>query len=205
MEIDMSKMWKWAFLLLLAALAMGATTFIGANDRDYKTLRAISASDDTGPAAEDCNATAAQALIDADTAVRMRQGSRTNLIESRGITLITFSLTDATGEIANWSLYGIKQDGSPLEFVAHGTATAGATETDDGGNTFYANAITVTQESWNALVTVIDGYQWNLGTGAVANGGIAKLKIDSCEYKYLYMLMSKSTCATMGARVSSYF
>lgn len=178
----------------------------GSNDRMYETLRAVSTSDDTGPAAGDCNETAADALIDAGTAVRILGGRTSDSDEFRGSAEVTFTLTDATGETATWALYAIRTDGCPLEFVAYGTCTAGATVVDSAASSYYASAISITVgDKWLKSVVAIDGYQYNMGTGAVANGGVAKLYFDTCEYEYFVMYMAKGTCASMGAEVATFY
>jgi len=199
------KRWQLLLTIVVACLLVGASAYRGTNDRDYNVLRTLSATDDTGPAATDCNATAADALISASTAKMIYRGRTSQFDTHRGNVTITFAITNATGEVADWALYGIKMNSSPLEFIAYGNATAGVTETDaTGGATFYADDITITQSSWNSSVSVIDGYQFNMGTGVVTDGGIAKLLIDSCEYKYLVMYMAKDTCASMGADFTTY-
>ena len=155
---------------------------------EYKTLRAVSATADTGLTAT----TAKYSDVAADI---VPLGSS----EQLGSASIIFKGTDATAETANWALYAIRDVDAAPEFVAHGTATLGATETGEDGD-YYANTIVVTKESWLRPVEVTAGYQWNITTpGAVANGGIAKLSFDGMEYKYFLLQMTKGTCATCGA------
>ena len=196
-------MFKKAFIaiVLLSCTLLQAQ---GENDRTYKTLRAVSATDDTGYTAAGTYLTTVPA-----EAVEVYGYKRGPNNENRGTQAIVFRITNATGETATWSLWGMKNnqlgntEGPTVEFVAYGTATAGSTVTNNAGE-YWANAITVTGQAWNSPLKVVPGIQYNLGTGLVANGGIAKLILDSCEYKYFIMKMAKGTCATMGADVGTY-
>jgi hypothetical protein len=153
---------------------------------NYRTLRAVSATDDTGLAADGAKYSDVSSLLVPTLNVQAGEVS------------IIFKGTDATDETMNWCLYAVRDINSPAEFIAHGTATIGATETG-ADDEYYADTITVTKEAWLRPLNKIDGYQYNLGTGAITSGGIAKLSFDTMEYKYLICLMSKGTCATCGA------
>jgi len=159
--------------------------------RTYRTLRAISATDDTGFAANETNWTSA-----GGSAVRIALAR-----EQTGSVHIIFKGTDAENETMNWCLYAFKGDNCPPEFVAYGTATLGASETGEA-NEFYADTITITKQDWYRDLVPKAAYQYDLGTGEVAGGGIASILIDMCEFEHLICLMSKGTCATMGADFS---
>ena len=153
---------------------------------NYRVLRAVSATDDTGLAADGVDYDSIK-----DSLVGIKPGQR-------GEVTIIFKGTDANNETLNWNLFAVKGVGSPAEQVAYGTAILGATQTGET-NEFYADTIAITGQKWLRTVSAIQGLQYNLGTGAVSGAGIAKLTFDSMEYEYLYMLMSKGTCATCGA------
>jgi len=190
---------KKALTILVALLVLIGTAYgAGVNDRAYKTLRAVSATNDSGLPAHAVAWASVRGQV-----VEVMPGKTNELAENRGIASIVFKLTDATGEIANWALWAVKEEGCPAEFVAYGTCTAGATKTG-ATNEYYANTIAITKSVWPGVVKSVEGYQYDLGTGAVTNGGIAKLVVDSCEYRYLICKMRKSTCATMGADLGTY-
>jgi hypothetical protein len=154
----------------------------------YKTLRAVSATDDTGLAAGGAKwSDVSSIVVPID-------------YSAIGMAHIIFRIQNAANEIANWLLYLVKGVGSPAEFVAHGTATAGLTETGVS-NEFYADQIAITKQSWYSTVKYIPGYQWNLGTGEVAGAGIGKLAFDTYEYGSAILLMSRNTCLAAGADI----
>lgn len=177
-------------LIILLFLSLGTSE--PPRNTPYKTLRAISSTNDTGLAADGAKWSNISSSVE-----------RTGNI-GRGGVIIIFKLTDATSETANWVLYGAKTRNCPAEFIAYGTCTAGSTQTGET-NEYYANAITITNQDWLKTVSIVDGYQYNLGTGVVTNGGISKLFFDSCEYEYLLCLMSKGTCATAGAEFGTFY
>lgn len=156
-------------------------------DRKYKTLRAVSATDDTGLAAGG----AKYSDVSGDLVALGSEGQL-------GEIAIVFKGTDAADEDMNWCLYAVRDEDQPAEYIAHGTATLGATGTGNT-NEYYADTITITNSDWVKPLTVTGGYQYNLGTGEVAGAGIAKLNFDGFECKFLLCLMSKGTCATCGA------
>jgi len=162
-----------------------------ATSTGYKVLRAVSATDDTGLAAGGAKYSDVSSSLVAITP------------SQRGMIHIYFKGTDAENENGNWVLYAVKGTDAPAEFVAYGTFTLGLTQTGETDE-FYADTIVITVQNWIKTVSVVDGYQYNLGTGAL-NGGVAKLVFDSCEYEYLYMLMSKGTCATGGADMANFY
>jgi hypothetical protein len=153
---------------------------------NYRTLRAVSATNDTGLAADGAKFDDVKDLL------------VPTLNAQAGEVSIIFKGTDATSEVMNWCLYAVRDDDCPAEYVAHGTATLGATETGKADE-YYASTITVTNQDWLRTINIVDGYQFNLGTGAVTNGGIAKISFDTMEYKYLICLMSKDDNTTGGA------
>ena len=182
-------------VLILASLFVLGSTH--GTTRHWITLRAVSSTDDTG----------------LDAAEAKWSGLPTGIIEIHaksplddpiGALTFIFKLTDSADETANWCLYATKGVGSPAEFVAYGTCTAGLTQT---GNTdeFYADTIVITVQNWYKTLSIKAGYQYDLGTGVVTGGGISALSLDSCEYTDWLMLMSKGTCLTMGAEFSNFY
>lgn len=119
-----------------------------------------------------------------------------------GVDIVRFRGKGATGSTCNWCYVGIKDKGEPPELIAYGTATLGVTAT---GNTdeYWFNTITIAYECWYSSIRYIPGYQYNLGTGVVTNGGIGKLFVDGNNYRFRMMFMSKGTCTAMGADYST--
>ncbi len=156
----------------------------------WTALRVVSATDDTGPAADGVDWTS----MDEDAYVNVKS---TSLAGNKlgGIEII-FKGTDAADEVTNWALYAA-ESGGPAICVAYGTATLGATETGTA-DTFYADTITVTASGWPGGVSVTTNTQYNMGTGAVAGAGIATMYLDTREYEYFTMKMEKDTAASMG-------
>jgi hypothetical protein len=166
-----------------------------ANPRKYTELRAMSASDDTGPAANGATWAAlgsiAKEVLDRNDARRI------------GGIHIRIKGTDADNEAGAWSLLAAKEQGEPFQTVAYGTYTLGATQTGNE-NEFYADTITITGSSWPTSVSVTTGLQYNLGTGVVAGAGIALLSVDTLEHRYWILKMNTDTAATCGAEYTTF-
>lgn len=156
----------------------------------YKVLRATSTTDDTGLAAAGAVWTSISTIV---YPVRSSDSK-----EQKGIVAIRFKGVGATATTMNWVLYAVKESGEPAQFVAYGTAEIGTTATGVTDE-YYANTITITVEHWLSALSYIEGYQYNLGTGEVASGGIALVVFDSYEHTYLILKMSKGTCTSCGA------
>lgn len=171
-------------------MAMGAAWSSAGTLAAYKELRATSTTDDTGLAA-----TGAIWSSISSSAVPIRGSSSK---EQKGIVAIRFKGKGATSSTMNWVVYAVKETGEPAQFVAYGTATVGATATGTADE-YYADTITITKEQWLSSLVYVPGYQYNLGTGAVTNGGIALLAFDSFEHTYLVFKMSKGTATHCGA------
>lgn len=186
---------KKTAILLIAVLCICAVFSLGSSPgtgTSWTVLRAVSSTDDTGLAAA-----GAKWLDVSDDVLAV------NLDDSVGALAILFKITNAADETANWCLYAAKGVGSPAEFVAYGTCTAGLTETGEAYE-FFADTIVITVQNWYKTVSIKAGYQYNLGTGVVTGAGISALILDSCEYTQWLMLMSKGTCATAGAEVTNF-
>ena len=158
----------------------------------YKVLRALGSSDDTNlvltstPASQTGNAIPSGAVHVPTRCVSMQ---------------IIIVGTDAEDEVANWWLYGYKPEDftggvkspTPAEYLAHGTATLGQQVFDPAsGPVYYADTIAITAEGgvYDVLVTT---------AGANSCGSIAKLICNNPGFEYIYMIMQKSTCASMGS------
>jgi hypothetical protein len=164
--------------------------------RNYKTLRAMSGADDTGPAA----AGATWAAL-GSSAVEVQD----SLDPTRKIAgmIIRIKGTDAENEAGAWTLLAAKESGDPFQTVAYGTYTLGATATGTT-NEFYADTIVVTASSWPTTVSATTALQYNLGTGVVAGAGIALLTLDTLEHRYWILKMNTDTAATCGAEFTTY-
>lgn len=183
---------KW-ILPTLAAGALGLLFAFGGTMHGYRTLRAVSATDDTGYAAD----AATYSDVSGDIVWLPK--------DQLGQIQIIMKGTNAADEELNWCLYAVKSTSCAPQYVAHGTALLGATETGETDE-YWCDTIVITNQNWpGGTVAVEDGYQYNLGTGAVAGAGIAVLKFDSAEFPGYIMLMSKSTCATMGAEITNFY
>lgn len=174
-------------------MAMGAAWSSQGTLSAFKELRATSTTDDTGLAA----GSAIWSSV-SSSAVQIRGKDAR---EQKGIVVIRFKAKGDALSTMNWCLYAVKETGEPAQFVAYGTATRGATETGTADE-YYANTITITKEEWLSSLTYVPGYQYNLGTGAITNGGIALLAFDSFEHTYLVLKMSKGTATHCGADFS---
>ena len=121
-----------------------------------------------------------------------------------GAVCVLFRGTAAADKTLTWCLWARKSLADPLEFVAYGTATTGASQTGVT-NEFYADTIVITAESWYTDVEVVDG-----APDAIINGGgISKLVLDSCEYTVwevdIYDIAGGgSECATAGADLTCF-
>ena len=131
-------------------------------------LRSVKATEDTNYAASTqktaCDATA-------DGVVVFGWNQRV------GAVAIRFRGTAAADKTLGWCLWARKSDSDPAEFVAHGTATTGLTQTGNA-NEFYADTIVITAQSWYTTVSIIDGAP----AAIIADGGISKCILDSSEY-----------------------
>jgi hypothetical protein len=107
---------------------------------------------------------------------------------------VIFLGTNAADEAAAWTIWAYKDIASPAEYVANGTATLGLTQTGNT-NEFYADTIAITAQSWLKTVYVVDGAP----AAIIADAGISKLCLDTCEYQYWKLIGTNTTTATFGA------
>jgi len=156
----------------------------------YVTWRAASASEDTQLTATTQDT--APALTDTDGYVIGLNGRQNGLVQ------VIFFGTAAADKTMAWTVWGYASLTDWAEYVAHGTATTGAT-TD--GTDYYADTIVITDQGWIKSVYKVDGAPDTVVNG----GGIAKLCFDSCEYPYFKLIIRDiagggAEAATAGAK-----
>ena len=145
----------------------------------YEVLRAVSVVDDT------------------DFTVSTVKNGLVNGVETKlNSAEIIFVGTNAEDEAFTWALYGqVKSyNGSytPAERIAHGTGALGDVQTGVS-NEFYANLLAITTEGWMTALK-------NAG-GANVDLYVAKLVFDHFGYDKIQLIMTKNTCASIGAYV----
>jgi hypothetical protein len=184
-------------LLVFIMLALLGVLCLGAFPREvrpgsFTVARAVSATDDTGP-----DATHATWADVKTIAVDLTSGGT----KSSGIEIFRFRGTGSG--TANWVVSFAKEANEPEEFAMYGTCTIGTTATG-GTSEYWCNAGAITVQQWRYTAVATQGYQYNLGTGAVSNGGIFTVAIDASDYKYAIVRMSKGTTTTIGCDVAGY-
>ncbi len=179
-----------AAFVVLTVLQPEASALSGGSNPQWATLRAVSATDDTGYAADAV----------AWTTVRNNFTNISNPGRPVGVVQFRFKGTDLEDETFTWSLNATRY-GSVPRTVAYGTGILGAT-TD--GTYFYADTIAITGQGWDRTFSVTTALQNNLGTGVVSGGGVALLEGDSLERELWEMKMETSTAATIGCDITNY-
>jgi len=101
-----------------------------------------------------------------------------------GAVQVAFIGSLAANKTLSWTIWAYKSGSSPAEYVAHGTAVTGATQTGTAGR-YYCDTITITDQQWYQPVSVINGAP----DAIVSGGGIAKLVFDSCEYQFFTIVI----------------
>ena len=180
-------------VITIICLAPRTQALSGGSNPQWRTLRAVSATDDTGYAAD---GVAWSTVRNNFTNIQLQAGRSSSV----GNVQFIFKGTDAENETFSWALYTLKFGGI-AQTVAYGTGVLGAT-TD--GTYFYADTIVITDQDWDRTVSVVEAMQFNLGTGAVTGGGLAKLELDSLEHELWEMKMTTSTAATIGCDITNY-
>lgn len=174
---------------LCAAIALGSSNGSGST---YKTVRAFSSADDSGPSETAC--------MFEDLTGKMV------LIHSRGLPVGAVSIElYGTGNENTTGMYLVlasKGPGCPVEYVCHGTFTLGKSLDSDGRR--WVDTIVITNSSWIRTPWAVDGYHYTFGTGTIGGAGIGKLIFDSCEYDYIAVLMTKGTCTGVGAQLTNF-
>jgi hypothetical protein len=173
------------FLLFPLALVLGLG---GGTNLQYEVFRTVNGSNDT-----QLTATTQKTSPDITT-----NGIVTAKLPVGSICVILMG-TNAADKTTNWTIWAYKSIAGPAEYVAHGTAIFGLTQTGNP-NEFYADTIVITDQQWLKLVWVVNDAPETI----IAGGGIAKLVFDSCEYKFFRIIMTKGTCATMGAKIANF-
>ena len=190
MRIQRAKLWP--VVALLATLPVG----LALTNRPtiaWETWRTVTDDEDTNYAAA-TQQTAGSSTADGTVVCGQNVGAL----------IARFRGTAAADKTLGWCLWARKSLGDPAEFVAHGTATTGVTQTG-GTNEFYCDTIVITAQSWYTKIDVIDGAP----AAIVADGGIARLIWDSCEYevweiKIYDIAGGGAECATAGADVQNF-
>ncbi len=176
-----------AAFVVLATLSPKAEAMSGGSNPNWIVLRAVSATDDTGYAAD---AVAWDTVRSNFTNIQPNAGRSSSV----GVVQFRFKGTDLEDETFTWSLNSLKY-GSVPRTAAYGTGILGST-TD--GTYFYADTIVITAQGWDRTFSVTTALQNNLGTGVVSGGGISILEGDSLEHELWEMKMETSTAATIG-------
>lgn len=161
----------------------------------YRVLRTVSTSDDTD--------LITASTYSSQTGDSVPSGAVKVPIRCVSIQII-FVGTDAENEIMNWKLYGFKpgeltggvQSPTPAEYIANGTATLGQQAVSaSSGPIYYADTIAISAEAgvYDVVTTT---------AGANSSGSVAKLICNHPGFQNFYCVMTKSTCASMGAYIT---
>lgn len=177
------------FALLTISLGLGR----GTSDA-YDVFRTVSATEDT-QLTSSTQKTAPSASNDGTIAAQ----------KNIGALHVIFMGTAAADKTLSWTLWAYKNASSAAEYVAHGTATTGATETGNT-NEYYCDTITISDRQWLKTVCVVNGAPDTI----VSGGGIAKLIFDSCEYRYFKLVIRDiagggAEAATAGAKIANFY
>jgi hypothetical protein len=180
-------------ILLILALPKQTNAAYSSAQKPYSfaTLRAVSATDDTGPAA-----TGAKWSSMGSSSVTV--GGET---DGGGIMIIRMLGDGTAGQTMLWALYGAAEPCEPFVCAAYGTAALGITTTGNAAASgqYYTQTITVTATNWPGAITATTGVQYNMGTGVVATAGIGQLSVDTLKWKHWIIKMAKTTTTTSGA------
>ncbi len=141
----------------------------------YEVLRAISATDD--------------AALDADT---MQLGLPSGVRTKSNRAEIIIHGTNLEDEAGTWELYAQAQDG-PAELMGVGTVALGDILTGIETLDFYANNIVITTQKWLGVINAVAADDTSLY--------IAKLEFDCFGYDRIWLALTKTTAATLGAKV----
>lgn len=205
-----------AYILMPLAIAVLALLSIAATSGSYSngkwlTIRAISDHNDTGPDANSAD------LNDTEATLK-RQGIVDdgndhilciNPQEPVGIVQVSFFGAGDENTTATWMIEANADTpgaGSPWRYVAHGEADVGTTDTDIISE-HWCDDITLTNENWDTSLVITDGYQYDLGTGAVSGGGQGVVTVDTLEYRYWRVRMSTpgpNDANSFGAKIRAF-
>lgn len=117
---------------------------------------------------------------------------------------IRFLGTAAASKTLAWTIWAYKSIDDPAKYVAHGTATTGATTTGET-NEFYCDTIVITDQQWYKTVGTAAGAPDTV----VNSGGISELIFDSCEHTYFKIIIRDiadggGEATTAGAEIASF-
>lgn len=177
--------------MVILALVMGLG---GGTNKQYEVFRTVTATEDTQLTVA-TQQTAPAHTDDGTVAVRPQGGE---------IHIILMGTAAADKTLA-WTLWAYKSASDPAEYVAHGTATTGLTQTGNT-NEFYCDTIVITAQAWLNTLSVVDG-----APDAIINGGgISKLIFDGGEYQYFNIIIRDiagggAEAATAGAKIANYY
>lgn len=157
----------------------------------FYTMKVVSTTDSSGPAANGATWTA------------FNSGSVSiNTPTGAGVLMIRFLGDGTAGQTLTWVLQAASEENEPFMTIAYGTTTVGLTTTGNsaGSGQFYCNTITMTAYNWpTGKVEATTGIQYNAGTGLVTNAGIALLAVDTFKWKKWKMQIVKGTATGGGA------
>jgi len=105
----------------------------------------------------------------------------------------------------SWTLWAYKSITAPAKYVAHGTATTGATQTGET-NEYYCDTISITDQQWYKTLSTAAGAPDTIVNG----GGISELVFDTCEFRYFKLIIRDiggggAECATAGADYCTFY
>jgi len=175
-----------ASLLIVAFITFGQAK--AATSAGWNVFRTISATDGTELAA----ATIKTAPVEADDGTIAIMGRR-------GAMSVIFAGTAADNVTFSWTIWAYKNASSPAEYVANGTGICGLTQ-QGTADTFYADTLVITDQQWYSTVTVVA----DCPDAIIATAGIAKLFLDTHEYQFFKIILTKGTATTIGAYYQNY-
>lgn len=121
-----------------------------------------------------------------------------------GAVHIRFLLTAAEEKTLSWTIWAYKSRSDPAKYVAHGTATSGATTTGET-NEYYADTLVITDQQWFKTVGIAAGAPDTI----VSGGGISELVFDSCEHKLFKIIIrdiagNSPEASTAGCEIATF-
>ncbi|MBU8870674.1 MAG: hypothetical protein KOO60_07410 [Gemmatimonadales bacterium] len=173
---------------------MSAMQGAGGSSTAYRTLRTATATEDTQLTAT----TQQTAPVEVDDGTIA-------FLKPVGAAHVKIKGTAAADKTLAWTLWAYKTITDDAEYVAHGTATTGATQTGET-NEFWCDTIVITDQQWLTAVSVIPGAPDTIVNG----GGIAKLAFDTCEYQFFKIIIRDiagggAEAATAGADIATIY
>lgn len=178
-----------AVVLLILSIAFGSTY----SKSEYVSFRTVVATETTQLTA-DTQLTAPDATDDGTVYISPGVGA----------VHVRFLFTTAADKTLSWTIWAYKSIGDPAKYVAHGTATSGATKTGNT-NEFYGDTTVITGQEWFKTVGIAPGAPDTIVNG----GGISELVFDSCEHTYFKIVIrdiggNSPEATTAGAEIASF-